>query len=199
MKKRRQILMLICLSTIVLLTTILVTTYRPTITQAYLRKNSPSAVQLQNELILNQLGLAYSSMEKGNFAAAERSLKKILKERPTNSMAMQLLGHVYYRTERYKEAEQVYRNMLKNNEFDATAYNNLGQTLNRQGRQQEALQALLQSRELNPNNMTVYINLSVVYAALNEHEKAREMFMTAHRQLLEKQRETTNLKGDRHE
>ena len=156
-------------------------------------------MQLQNELILNQLGLAYSSMEKGNFAAAERSLKKILKERPTNSMAMQLLGHVYYRTERYKEAEQVYRNMLKNNEFDATAYNNLGQTLNRQGRQQEALQALLQSRELNPNNMTVYINLSVVYAALNEHEKAREMFMTAHRQLLEKQRETTNLKGDRHE
>ena len=48
--------------------------------------------------------------------------------------------------------------------------------------------------------MTVYINLSVVYMALNEQDLAREMFLEAHRQLREKQRETTDIPpGDLHE
>lgn len=199
MKNRRQILLIICLSFVVLLTAILVTTYRPSITQAHYRYSAPSAIQMRNEELLHQLGQAYSFMEKGNFPAAERSLKRILKDRPNHSMAKQLLGQIYYRTERYREAEAVYREMIENNEFDAAAYNNLGQTLNRQGRHQEALKELLHSMELNPSNMTVYINLSVVYAALNQHEKAREMFMAAHRQLLEKQRQTGMNQGLLHE
>ena len=90
--------------------------------------------------------------------------------------------------------------MIANNEFDATSYNNLGQVLYRQGRNREALEYLLRSRELNPKNMTVYINLSVVYMALNEQDLAREMFLEAHRQLREKQRETTDIPpGDLHE
>ena len=187
MKTRRQILLLTCLSFVVFLTAILVTTYRPKMTQAYARKNIPSETQKRNEKLLNQLGQAYASMEKGDFDAAETSLKKILQQRPTYSMAMQLLGHVYYRSERYQKAEEVYRQMIKNNEFDASAYNNLGQALSRQGRHQEALKELLHSEKLNPNNETVYINLSVVYAALDQPQKARETFMAAHRLLLQKQ------------
>ena len=76
----------------------------------------------------NQLGQAYASMEKGDFDAAEANLKKILQKRPTYSMAMQLLGHVYYRSERYQKAEEVYRQMIRNNEFDASAYNILSYT-----------------------------------------------------------------------
>lgn len=187
MKNRRQILLLTCLSFVVFLTAILVTTYRPKMTQAYARKNIPSETQKRNEKLLNQLGQAYASMEKGDFDAAEANLKKILQKRPTYSMAMQLLGHVYYRSERYQKAEEVYRQMIRNNEFDASAYNNLGQALSRQGRHQEALKELLHSEKLNPNNETVYINLSVVYAALDQPQKARETFMTAHRLLLQKQ------------
>ena len=187
MKSRRQILLLTSLSFVVFLTAILVTTYRPKMTQAYARKNIPSETQKRNEKLLNQLGQAYASMEKGDFDAAEASLKKILQQRPTYSMAMQLLGHVYYRSERYQKAEEVYRQMIKNNEFDASAYNNLGQALSRQGRHQEALKELLHSEKLNPNNETVYINLSVVYAALDQPQKARETFMAAHRLLLQKQ------------
>ena len=193
MKSRRQILLLTCLSFVVFLTAILVTTYRPKMTQAYARKNIPSETQKRNEKLLNQLGQAYASMEKGDFDAAEASLKKILQQRPTYSMAMQLLGHVYYRSERYQKAEEVYRQMIKNNEFDASAYNNLGQALSRQGRHQEALKELLHSEKLNPNNETVYINLSVVYAALDQPQKARETFMTAHRLLLQKQQKNASI------
>lgn len=193
MKSRRQILLLTSLSFVVFLTAILVTTYRPKMTQAYARKNIPSETQKRNEKMLNQLGQAYASMEKGDFDAAEASLKKILQKRPTYSMAMQLLGHVYYRSERYQKAEEVYRQMIKNNEFDASAYNNLGQALSRQGRYQEALKELLHSEKLNPNNETVYINLSVVYAALDQPQQARETFMTAHRLLLQKQQKNANI------
>ena len=193
MKSRRQILLLTCLSFVVFLTAILVTTYRPKMTQAYARKNIPSETQKRNEKLLNQLGQAYASMEKGDFDAAEASLKKILQQRPTYSMAMQLLGHVYYRSERYQKAEEVYRQMIQNNEFDASAYNNLGQALSRQGRHQEALKELLHSEKLNPNNETVYINLSVVYAALDQPQKARETFMTAHRLLLQKQQKNASI------
>ena len=203
MKNRRQILLLTSLSFVVFLTAILVTTYRPKMTQAYARKNIPSETQKRNEKLLNQLGQAYASMEKGDFDAAEASLKKILQQRPTYSMAMQqrptysmamqLLGHVYYRSERYQKAEEVYRQMIKNNEFDASAYNNLGQALSRQGRHQEALKELLHSEKLNPNNETVYINLSVVYAALDQPQKARETFMTAHRLLLQKQQKNASI------
>ena len=193
MKSRRQILLLTCLSFVVFLTAILVTTYRPKMTQAYARKNIPSETQKRNEKLLNQLGQAYASMEKGDFDAAEASLKKILQQRPTYSMAMQLFGHVYYRSERYQKAEEVYRQMIKNNECDASAYNNLGQALSRQGRHQEALKELLHSEKLNPNNETVYINLSVVYAALDQPQKARETFMTAHRLLLQKQQKNASI------
>ncbi|MBQ7392767.1 MAG: tetratricopeptide repeat protein [Lentisphaeria bacterium] len=196
MKNSRQILMITCLSFVVLMTAILVVSYRPAFTQAHTRVCTPSAAQMRNERLLHQLGRAYANMDKGDFATAERDLLQILKERPTHSMAMQLLGHVYYRAERYKDAEKIYREMIQNNEFDASAYNNLGQVLSRQGRHKEALTELEHARSLNPGNMTVYINLSVVYAALNQHEKARDMFMAAHRQLLEKQRKTQSAPGE---
>ena len=190
MKSRRQILLITCLSAVVLMTAVLVISYRPRVTQSRIRRSLPNATQVRNKELLRQLGQAYSYMENGNMAAAEKNVLNILRERPHHTMAKQLQGEIYYRTERYEEAEKVYREILSNNDFDASAYNNLGQTLWRMGKNEEALKQLLRSRELNPNNMVVYINLSVVYAALNQHEKAREMFMAAHRQLLEKQRKT---------
>ena len=193
MKSRRQILLLTSLSFVVFLTAILVTTYRPRMTQAYARKNIPSEIQMRNEKLHHQFGQAYTSMEKGNFDTAEAILKRILQKHPTYSIAMQLLGHVYYRSERYQKAEEVYRQMIKNNEFDASAYNNLGQALSQQGRHQEALKELLHSEKINPNNETVYINLSVVYAALDQPQKARDTFMTAHRLLQQKQHKNTNI------
>ena len=189
MKNRHQILLITCLSLVVLLTAILVITYRPGPSRMRFRKEILTERQLRNREILRQLGQAYSDMEKGDVNTAEKSLKKILREHPTHTMANQLLGQVYYQTSRYRQAEEIYREMIRRNEFDASAYNNLGQVLSRQKRYTEALTALLHSKKLNPNNMTVYINLSVVYAALNRHEDAREMFMAAHCQLLQKQQQ----------
>lgn len=200
MKKRRQILLFILLGGVVLLTALLIASYRGNGLRAHPRRNAGGAAQRRNQEVLRQLGTAYSAMEKGEFADAENTLSAILEERPGHTMAMQLLGRLYYRTERYRKAEAIYREMIANNEFDATACNNLGQVLYREGRNREALEYLLRSRELNPKNMTVYINLSVVYMALNEQDLAREMFLEAHRQLREKQREAGDIPmGDLHE
>ena len=200
MKKRRQILLLVLLGFVVLLTALLILSYRGGGLREHARRKADTEIQRRNQEILRQLGTAYSAMEKGEYDSAEKMLTAILQERPGHSMAMQLLGRLYYRAGRYRKAETIYREMIANNEFDATSYNNLGQVLYRQGRNREALEYLLRSRELNPKNMTVYINLSVVYMALNEQDLAREMFLEAHRQLREKQRETTDIPpGDLHE
>ncbi len=188
MKNRRQIILLCILGMVVLLTALLVMTYQAAGVRKKIFQQEPTAIQLRSAYVLQQLGHAYTVMSKGNFRDSERILKQLLKRYPGHSMAMQLLGQLYYRWERYKDAEKVYRTMIRNNEFDAASYNNLGQVLSRQGCYQEAEECLLKSRELNPRNMTVYINLSVVYSAMNRQEEAREMFMEAHRQLQEKQR-----------
>ena len=188
MKNRRPYFLLLLLGLVVFLTALLVLTYRSNGVKIRSGASKPSEIQRRNEILLRQLGHAYTLMEREEFSPAEKILKDILKTRPNHSMALQLLGQLFYRTERYSEAENVYRTMLKNNEFDAAAFNNLGQVLYRLGRHGEALQNLLKSKELNPGNMIVYINLSVVYAALNRQELARDMFMEAHRQLAEKKR-----------
>ena len=199
-KKSRQILLLVLLGFVVLLTALLIVSYRSSGMRLHPRRTAAGTPQRRNQELLRQLGTAYSAMEKGEFADAEKQLKEILQERPGHSMVMQLLGQLYYRTERYRKAEAIYRKMVENNEFDASACNNLGQVLYRQGRHREALGYLLRSKQMNPKNMTVYINLSVVYSALNEQELAREMFMEAHRQLREKQRSSGELPlGDLHE
>lgn len=200
MKKLRRILLLVLLGIVVLLTALLIFSYRAGGMREHPGRNTDTATRQRNRELLRRLGTAYSAVEKGNWAAAEKMLDSILQERPGHSMAMQLLGRLYYRSGRYRKAEAVYRELLANNEFDATSCNNLGQVLYRQGRHREALSYLLRSRELNPKNMTVYINLSVVYMALNEQDLAREMFLEAHRQLREKQRGAHEMpSGDLHE
>lgn len=194
---KKQIFLLIFCGIVVLLTALLVTSYRPRFTQMHFRRQITSETQLRHQELMHQLGEAYSYMGKSDYAAAEQCLTKILHHRPNHSMAMEMLGQLYYKTGRFRKAEATFRRKIEKNEFDASAHNNLGQALYRQGRNEEALIYLLKSRDLNPSNMTVYINLSVVYSALNQHELAREMFLEAHRQLLEKQRLAEDFPGEK--
>lgn len=167
--------MLFTLGCVVCLTSISVVSYR------YPVQKSRSLEERRNDHLMTRLGRAYSDIEKGRFAEAEKNLLTILQERPEHTIARRLQGLLYYRTERYDEAEMIYRNMLESNEFDASAYNNLGQVLFRKKQYPEALEMLLRSKELNPHAPSVHVNLSSVYAALGKADLAQQAFQEAQR------------------
>ncbi len=173
--------LLIPLAGVVLLTTLLVLTYRfPA------RRRAATAAERQNsarlERTMQRLGRAYSEVEDGRLATAEVILKEILQHEP-HPMALRLLGRIYYESGRFPEAEEVFRKLIDRNMFDAPAHNNLGQVLFRRGQYPEALSELKKSLELNPESPMVHLNLSSVYAALNDQAAARRHFLEARKRL----------------
>ncbi len=180
-KQSKLFCLLIPLACVVLLTTLLVATYRfPTY------RRTATAAERQNsarlERIMQKLGRAYSEVEDGRLATAEVILKEIL-QHEQHPMALRLLGRIYYESGRFPEAEEIFRKLIDRNMFDAPAHNNLGQVLFRRGRYQESLGELQKSLELNPESPLVHLNLSSVYAALNDQEAARQHFLEARKRL----------------
>ncbi len=190
-KNSRLFLLLFPLAAVVLLTAVLVSTYRyPTV-----RMPSPGerTMLAKNARLLQKLGKAYSELEDGRVNSAEQQLKEILSTDPQQPMALRLLGRLYYESRRYPEAEEVFRRLIERNDFDAAAHNNLGQALLRLNRLDDALHELQEASDLNPDSPLVHLNLSGVYSALGQPEKARKHFLEAHRRM-ELYREQTERK-----
>ncbi len=180
-KQSKLFSLLIPLACVVLLTTLLVVTYRfPT------HRRTATSAERQNsarlERIMQKLGRAYSEVEDGRLATAETILNEIL-QHEQHPMALRLLGRIYYESGRFPEAEEVFRKLIDRNMFDAPAHNNLGQVLFRRGQYQEALCELKKSLELNPESPMVHLNLSSVYTALKDQEAARRHFLEARKRL----------------
>lgn len=107
---------------------------------------------------------ALDAFHQGIFSSAETELLNIIRTRPGTPEAWQLLGAVYYRTERMNEAERAFRHLLRQQPFNAAGYNNLSQALLRLNRTEEALEMIQQAVELAPRNGTILLNTAALYA-----------------------------------
>ncbi|HEY8949394.1 MAG TPA: tetratricopeptide repeat protein [Rhizomicrobium sp.] len=99
---------------------------------------------------------------------AEATLGGLLKSRPNDPDALQLLGVLRRAQNRLDEAEQLYRQSLEANPNQPQVHHNLGNLLRAMGRLEEAAAAQREAVRLKPNYLEAHINLATVLA---EQEK----------------------------
>ena len=107
-----------------------------------------------------------------NLAAAENLLLEVVKQYPSNSDLWMLLGTVYYRQDKFKDAEMSFRHLLRQQPHNAAGFNNLSETLIKLQRLEEAQTAILQAVKLTPNNAEILLNAASLHAKLQDDKTA---------------------------
>jgi predicted Zn-dependent protease len=119
---------------------------------------------------------AAGALYENRLADAERILRAVLKDHPTDIGAIRMLAEIAARLERYEQAEKLLRRALQlAPSFDA-ARANLAIVLHRQNRSAEAraeLETLLARDPENPSHRNQY---AAVLARLGETDKAIEVY-----------------------
>ena len=118
------------------------------------------------------LGQAYFLMSNGDYVYAENTLKRLFEKSPNNVLALQMLGQIYFNTERYQEAENVFQKLMSFIPEDAANYNNLGQAFAKQGDFKNAIIYLQRAIEINPNVIMLYFNLAELYLKTGDKKSA---------------------------
>jgi tetratricopeptide (TPR) repeat protein/glycosyltransferase involved in cell wall biosynthesis len=105
------------------------------------------------------LRLAQHYHRTGQFAAAARVCRRILKQQPDHAEALHLLAMTLHRSGNLSEAINCYQQILSRNPTDAQVHNNLGVALRAQGNLDAAIHAYQQALRLQPDSPGVYNNL----------------------------------------
>ncbi|WP_413297655.1 methyltransferase [Synechococcus sp. MIT S9452] len=109
----------------------------------------------QNKSIQNSshyYSQAITSFQQGDILSAETNCKLALESYPKNSSSMHLLGSIYIKSERPKEASQTYIKAIDNDPNDASAYLGLGHSYLILGYHSEAIQATMEALEIEPDS-----------------------------------------------
>jgi regulator of sirC expression with transglutaminase-like and TPR domain len=110
---------------------------------------------------------------------AEDELKTLLVFDPDNSVALTLLGGIYYYSGRERDAEYIFRRQIKLAPQDHQAYNHLGSALAKQKHYREAIESVATAIGLKPDSGEAQINLAGIYAITNNRKAALEHFEKA--------------------
>lgn len=108
----------------------------------------------------------------GNLEQAARLYKEILRFRPDNVPALDLLGVVYYQLGNYDLAIESIKKSLHFNHDNPEAYNHLGGALKAKGEIDEAVACFQRAIALNPNLAEAYFNLGNTLAAKGQFDDA---------------------------
>lgn len=168
MKNRQLILLIILLLIVFALTAVVMKFYTPK------EKENPRELQSLRDRQEMQilLGQAYFLMSNGDYGYAENTLKRLFEKSPNNILALQMLGQIYFNTERYSEAEGVFRKLINFTPDDAANFNNLGQALAKQGDFKNAVIYLQKAIEINPKVLMLYFNLAELYLKMGDKKEA---------------------------
>jgi len=115
---------------------------------------------------------ASNAMAVGQYMKAVGILQKLLKEDPTNSDFLLLMGEGLMRSEQYSEAVAYFAKVVETENTNIRALINFGVALLRNRRLEEAEDILLYALDLDPKNIDAHINLGSVYQSLLLPEKS---------------------------
>ena len=123
-------------------------------------------------------GLGEVAELKGDFAAAERALKKAIALRPGDREFLDHLGHFYYQRGRYHEAEGEYQASIDAAPDSPYGYRNLAAAYYMQGRKAEAASQVQKALEIRPEASS-YRNLGVILFSQGLYQEAATSFEKA--------------------
>lgn len=118
-------------------------------------------------------------MQRDQALEAEAVLEQILRARPEEPDALQLMGVLRRAQGRPEDAEQFYRRSLKANPGQPQVHHNLGNLLRAQGRIPEAIASQREAVRLKPNYVEAWLNLGLVLADDGDLEGAEKSMRRA--------------------
>lgn len=115
---------------------------------------------------------AVTHYKKGNYQQAYAIAAAILKQNPEYPQAWALIGNMYFKTEKWKEAEESFRTALSQEPENEQYLLLHGKSLLKLGRTEQALFNFEQLLELHPQNVAALINIARTHKAAKKTDKA---------------------------
>lgn len=139
-----------------------------------------AAAQNAERKQIARLSLATAQQESGNFAAAETTLREILKQTPGNPIAMNNLGYfLLERNERFDEAVKLIEGALKIDPTNPSYLDSFGWAYFKLGKFSEAEKYLKNALRRSPGSPTILEHLGDVYQKQNKMEMAKASWQKA--------------------
>ncbi len=118
-------------------------------------------------------------LKEGKYAEAENLLKNYLQTENHNPLAWNLLGNLYYESQKFEEAVEAFQMALSLDPNFVLAYVNLGAAYRKLGNIEAAKKALIRALEINPTQAEALNNLANIYRDEGELLKAKELYEKA--------------------
>jgi uncharacterized protein (AIM24 family) len=157
-----------------------------------------SSTPFDQGLYLVHLNRGKEFFELRSYAEAEEELEQARRMRPTDEVALNLLGLSYFKQEKYREADKVYSSLIELNPESEVLHFNQGLICFKLGSLDRAEAAFLQTLELAPDNQkasfylgNIYEKKAQFYNAIFQYRKAGASIMVKRVQSkIEEERET---------
>jgi Flp pilus assembly protein TadD len=116
-----------------------------------------------------------SLVDSGKIDVADKQLWEIVTREPENAPAINLLGMIRMRQERFPEAEALFKRALAITPSFASAYRNLGQLYVVQERRDDAKIAYLKAHELDAHDVRTSFTLAAIYEETGEFQRSLDI------------------------
>ncbi|HEX8250599.1 MAG TPA: tetratricopeptide repeat protein, partial [Pyrinomonadaceae bacterium] len=127
-----------------------------------------------------KLSLATAQRETGDFAAAETTLREILRQTPGNPIALNNLGYfMLERNEKFDEALKLIQQAVRIDPNNPSYQDSLGWAYFKLGKFDEAEKHLKSAVRRSTDSATIYEHLGDVYQKQNKTELARAAWQKA--------------------
>ena len=123
-------------------------------------------------LFLTHYNKGRELFEARRFEEAERQLEEAYLLRPRDPRVLNLLGLVYYRSDKLGKAEEVYRKLIAESPEAHTLHYNLGLVCFKLGRLDEAETAFVKAVELTQGNPKIHFYLGSIYERQQRYKDA---------------------------
>lgn len=115
----------------------------------------------------------------GRFDAAERELRRALKQDPMKPIVHASLGIINFRRGVYSAAEQELKRAIDLDPSSAAAFHYRGESLNQLGRVDEALTMLERAAQLHPDHARTFYVMGIVFDKKGRPQEAAAMYRKA--------------------
>jgi uncharacterized protein (AIM24 family) len=133
---------------------------------------SGSPTRADQGLFLAHFNKGKQFFDERRFVEAEKELEEAYLLKPRDPQVLNLLGIVYFKTEKLSRAEEVYRKLLAESPEAHTLYYNLGLIYLKLGRLEEAEPAFLKALQLASDNPKIHFYLGSIYERLQRFQDA---------------------------
>ena len=136
-----------------------------------------SKLEPRNEIVYNNIGLAFSFLKK--YKESIENYNKSIELNPKYATAYNNRGVLYANLKDYKKSFEDYNKAIELNPEYADAYNNRGNLYLRLKKYKESIENYNKAIELNPKYDLAYNNRGALYTHLNKYKKAIDDFNKA--------------------